>query len=98
MSRRTLKPMKPEHEGYEIVVGRDGTLGNFFGEVRRPHENESDLGGEVVVSAARVIGAPPFGIDFNKVINTISDYAVIDDNLRTTLWADREREGTNFRS
>jgi hypothetical protein len=48
MSRYNLGSIRPEHRGYEIVVGWDSTLGNFFGEVRRPRDNPFDLGGEVM--------------------------------------------------
>jgi hypothetical protein len=96
MSRYTLKPIKPEYQGYEIAVGWDSSLGNFFGEVCRPRENDFDLGGEVVISVARLRYSEPFGADFNTVINTISHYAIIDRDLRRTLWADSEKEGVNW--
>jgi hypothetical protein len=93
MSRYTLKPIKPEHQGYEVVIGWDGTLGNFFGEVRRPPDNDFDLGGEPVISIAPFRFSAPFGTAFNSVITAISEYAVIDRDLRARLWADSENEG-----
>ena len=78
-------------------MGWDGTLGNFFGEVRPPRNNDYDHGGEPVISIIPFNFTAPFGRDFNTVINAISGYAIIDHNLRATLWADREKEGTNFR-
>ncbi len=98
MSRYTLKPLKREHQGCEIVVGWDSTLGNFFGEVRQPRVNDFDLGGEVVVSIAKVRAAEPLGPEFKAVINAISDYAIIDAELRDRLWADSEKESAKFRS
>ena len=53
MSRYVLLPIKPEHQGYKIVVGWDSTLANFFGEMRYPRDHLYDLGGEVVVSVVR---------------------------------------------
>jgi hypothetical protein len=75
-------------------------LGNFFGEVRRPRDNDFDLGGKVVISIARFRDTASFdnlNKEFNAVVTAISDYAIIDKNLRATLWADSEKEGMNFR-
>jgi hypothetical protein len=90
MSRHTLRPTKPEHTDYEIVVGWDSMLGNFFGEVRKPR----DLGGEVVISIAEVRRTPPNVADFNALISAISDYAIIGNDLRRTLWDECRNEGT----
>jgi hypothetical protein len=97
MSRYTLTPIKPEHQGYEIVVGWDGTLGNFFGAVRQPVTNDFDLGEEVVMSIASFRFTKPFGTDFNRVLGAISEYAAVDLSLRETLWNDYEREGVYLR-
>ena len=53
MSRHVLLPIKPEHQGYKIVVNWDSTLANFFGEMQHPRDHLYDLGGEVVVSVVR---------------------------------------------
>jgi hypothetical protein len=101
MSRYNLGSIRPEHRGYEIVVGWDSTLGNFFGEVRRPRDNPFDLGGEVMVSVARLRASASYhnlNREFQEVVKAISDYAIIDANLRTALWADSNREGFGLRS
>jgi hypothetical protein len=97
MSRYILTAIKPEHSDYEIVVGWDGTLGNFFGEVRLPRKSDFDFGGEVLLSIAPHRFDPPYGSSFNRVINAISEYATIDRDLRATLWADGQKEGVRFR-
>jgi hypothetical protein len=94
MSRHALRPTKPEHTDYEIVVGWDSMLGNFFGEVRKPRDNDYDLGGEVVISIAEVRRTPPNVADFNALISAISEYAIIGDDLRRTLWDECRNEGT----
>jgi len=101
MSRYTLDPIKPEHDGYEIVVGWDGTaLHNFFGEVRRPRVHPYDLGGEIVISVAELRPATYDNLNkhFHEVVTAISRYAVISADLRRTLWADSKREGFDFRT
>jgi hypothetical protein len=88
MSRHKLKPSKPEHQGCEVVVGWDGTLGNFFFEVRRQRDNDRVLCGEAVISRT--------DFNINLVMEAISEYAVTEPNSdwRGTLWADKVREGT----
>jgi hypothetical protein len=88
MSRYTLEPLKPEHQGYEVVFGWDGTLGNFFFEVRRPPANDRALGGEAMISRT--------DFNINSVMEAISEYAVTEPNFdwRETLLADKMREGT----
>jgi len=98
MSRYSLAPSKPEHTEYDILVGWDGTLGNFFGEVRKPRESDFVLGGEVVISIAEFRCDGPNFADFNHLIKAVSEYAVVDRALSQQLWSDRHREGLNFRS
>jgi hypothetical protein len=100
MSRHTLLPREPEHQGYEIVVGWDSTLANFFGEVRRPRVHPDDLGGEVVVSVARFRATATYQNlhkELHDVMKAISDYADIDDELQKTLWDDSRKEGFGIR-
>jgi len=100
MSRYNLNALKPEHRDYEITVGWDGTLGNFFGEVRRPRVNPFDLGGEVVVSVAEHRDATYENLQkhLHAVVAAISPYAVIDGELQKTLWADSRKEGFGIRA
>jgi hypothetical protein len=86
MSRYTLKPIKPEQHDYEIVTGWDGGLQSFFGEVRRPSNDV--FGGEVVRS---IVPLSERLDALKEVIDAISEYAVIDSDLRATLWSDSER-------
>jgi hypothetical protein len=99
MSRYMLEPIKPEHQGCEVAVGWDGTLGNFFFEVRRPPDNDFSFG-EAVISIAVLKHTAPFGGDFNRVMKAISEYAVIEpnSNWRATLWGDKENEGAKLRA
>jgi hypothetical protein len=100
MSRHTLPPREPEHHGYEIVVGWDSTLANFFGEVRRPKDRPDDLGGEIVVSVARFRATATYQNlqkELHDVMKAISDYADIDGDLQKTLWDDSRREGFGIR-
>jgi hypothetical protein len=100
MSRHTLLPIKPEHQGYEIVVGWDSTLANFFGEVRRPRDRPDDLGGEVVVGVARSRASATYENlrkELHDVVKAISDYAIIDGDLQKTLWDDSRKEGFGIR-
>lgn len=100
MSRYTLSPAKLEHEDYEIVVGWDSKLGNFFGEVRGPRVNPADFCGEVVVSVARFRPNASYNnlqSELHEVVKAISDYSAIDDELRKTLWTDSKREGFGLR-
>jgi hypothetical protein len=94
MNRYQLKPTKPEHEGYEITIGWEKLLGNFFSEVRLPREGEWELGGEVVVSIREQLSKAPSVADFNRVVEAISSYADVDHDLRMRLWADSREEGS----
>jgi hypothetical protein len=90
ISRYTLTPIKPEHQGYEVAIGWDGTLGNFFGQVRRLPDNDFDLFGEPVINV--VPFREPLVAAFNRVTIAISEYAVVDRDLRARLWADSKTE------
>jgi hypothetical protein len=89
MSRHTLKPIKPEHDDYEIVIGWDDTLRSFFREVRRPLVADSVFGGEVVLSIVSL--AEREDRAFKKVITAISEYATVDGDLSAALWSDSEK-------
>ena len=92
VSRYELQPTNPEHHGYEIIIGFEGTLGNFFAQICLPRKDERDLGGEVLVKVIEQLTEPPKMADFDKVVNALSPYAVVDRDLKQKLWDDFRRE------
>ena len=48
-----------------------------------------------MISQAVVRGAAPLGKELKAVIDAISQYAVIDPELRDKLWADSEKAAAN---
>lgn len=70
-------------------VDADQTRASRFRNRHRPRKKDSDLGGEVVCSIVPL--GKPDGIAFKEVIDAISEYAVIDRDLRDALWSDSKK-------
>lgn len=92
MSRRELTTL-PHRQGYQVHVGWDRPLGSYFATV-------INLGivDETSPDALPVwLGAMERVTDPTTVIEAVRPYAVIPENLRAELEADRSREGTRTR-
>nr|WP_233109083.1 hypothetical protein [Streptomyces sp. 14R-10] len=93
MSSYTLTPHGGAPAGRTVRVGWDAPLASYFATA---WDEPADDGAEIdhMVFA----GAAPYDIsDPAIVLDLVSPYAVIPENLREQLLADRDREGDTFR-
>ncbi|MGA5643275.1 hypothetical protein ACPCTN_31615 [Streptomyces cinereoruber] len=92
MSSHTLTPLGGTPAGRTVRVGWDAPLASYFATVWDEPDDEAAEADHLVFA-----GAAPYDIsDPTTVLELVTPYAVIPEDLRERLLADRDREGDRF--